>query len=77
MSIRFPRLSHAHRNCQIDRRAVDDSRNLIVLVIVIEDIAIERQRAVEQRVLRAQFKRIDEFRLEGQRMDRIGDIAAC
>ncbi len=57
---------------QIDRRAVDDLGNLVVLVIVVEDIGVQRQRAIQQRVLRAQFERVDEFRLEGQRMDREG-----
>ena len=52
----------------VDRGAIDDLGDLIALVIVVEDIAVQRQRAVEQRVLRAQFEGIDEFRLEGQRM---------
>ena len=46
------------------------SRNLIVFVIVVEDIAVQRQRAIEQRVFRAEFEGIDEFRLERQRMNR-------
>jgi hypothetical protein len=53
---------------QIDRGAVDDLGDLIVLVIVVKEIAIQRQRAVQQRILRANLERIDEFRFEGQRM---------
>ena len=60
---------HRGVEIQIDRRAVHNFRNLIILVIVIEDIAVQRQRAVEQRVLGAQFIGIDEFRLERKRMN--------
>ena len=52
----------------VDRGAVDDLGNLIARVIVVEDIAVQCQRAVEQRVLGAQFEGLDIFRLEGQRM---------
>ncbi len=53
---------------QIDRTAVDDLRDLIVLVIVVEDIAVQRQCAVKQRVFGAQLECIDEFRFERQRV---------
>ena len=57
----------------VDRGAVYDARDLIALVIVIEGVAVERQRAIEQRVLGAEFKGIDEFRFEGQWVDGIGN----
>ena len=56
---------------QVDRRAVDDLRNLIVLVIIIECVCVQRQRTIEQRVLGAEFERIDKFRVKRERM---GDL---
>ena len=42
----------------VDRSAVHDLRNLIALVIVVEDIGVEGQRAVAaSRVLRSEFDR--------------------
>ncbi len=58
----------------VDRSAIDDPGNLIRFIVIVENIAVQRQRAVQQRVLRAQLERVDEFRLERQRMDRIGNI---
>ena len=49
---------------EVDRGAIDDLRNLVALVIVIEDVAIQRQPAIEQRVLGSEFVGIDEFRRE-------------
>ena len=68
-----------HRGIEIvvDRGAIHDARNLIACVIVEEDIAVQRQPAIQQRVLGAEFIGIDEFRLEGQRMDGVGDSSCC
>ena len=53
---------------QIDRCPIDNLRDLIVLVVVVEKVTVQRQRAIEQRVLRAEFKCVDELWLECQRM---------
>ena len=53
---------------QIDRRAVDDFRYLIAFVIVVKNVSIERQRAIEQRIFGAQFERIHKFGCERRRM---------
>ena len=37
---------------QIDRRPVDNLGNLVILVIVVEEITVQRQRAIQKRVLR-------------------------
>ena len=62
---------HVRIEIVVDRRAVDDLRDLIAFVFVIEDIAVQRHGTVEKRVLAAQFECIDEFGLEGKRMDRV------
>ena len=54
----------------VDRRAIDDAGNLIIFVIVVENVAVQRQRPIKQRVFRTELKSIDEFRLEGQRVNR-------
>ena len=64
------RAFHRGVEIQIDRRAIHDFGNLIVFIIVVENIAVQRQRAVEQRVLGTQLEGIDEFRLERKRMNR-------
>ena len=62
---------------QIDRSAVHDLRNLIILVIVIIGIGVEDQVAIEQRVLGAQLIGIDEFGLEVFRMHRLHIVASA
>ncbi len=59
---------HLGAKVEVDGGAIDDFRNLIILIVVIEDVAVQCQRAIEQRVLGTQLERIDEFRLEGKRM---------
>ncbi len=56
----------------VDRGAVHDLRNLIALIIVIENTAVQRERAIEQSVLGAEFEGINEFGFERQRMIGIG-----
>ena len=60
----------------VDRGAIHDAGYLVTLVVVEEDVAVERKCAVQQCVLSAQLIRIDKFRFEGQRMDGIGDPRA-
>ncbi len=60
---------------QIDRGAIDDFGNLIAFVVVIESACVECERAIEQRVLGAEFIGVDIFGCESQRMDRVGLIA--
>src|SRR6185437_16743698 len=50
---------------QIDRGTIDDLGNLITLVVVKEDIPIQRQTAVERRILRTKLISVYEFRLKG------------
>ena len=59
---------------EIDRRAIDNLGDLIIFVIVVEDIAVQRQRAVQQSILASQLERIDEFGFERQRVIRIFDV---
>src|SRR3546814_14962957 len=48
----------------VDRGAILDLRHLIIGIIIIEGGGIERQRAVHEAVLGADFKGVDIFRLE-------------
>src|SRR6185312_16489904 len=47
---------------------------LIALVVVIENVAVESERAIACGILRAEFEGIDVFGFEGQRMDREGNV---
>src|SRR5262249_18188578 len=67
---------HMRVEIVVDGSGVDYAGNLIILVIVIEEIRVQRKRAVKQRVRRTQLERIHKFGLEGKRMDWISDIAA-
>ena len=62
-----------HRGIEIvvDGCAVHDAGNLITRIIVEEEVAVQRKRAIEQGVLGAEFIGIDELGLERDRMDRI------
>src|SRR6185437_10877859 len=53
----------------VDRGAIDDLRNLIASVVVVEHIAVDRQGTIEQCVLGAKFEGFNIFRLESQRMN--------
>src|SRR6185437_15314240 len=53
---------------QIDGCAINNLGNLIILVFIIEDISIQSERAIQRAVFRSQFKRVVEFRFEGQWM---------
>ncbi len=61
---------HMGVEIQVDRGAVHDLRNLIVLVVVEKHVGVQRQAAVQQRVLGAEFIGVDEFRREGCGMRR-------
>src|SRR6185437_12951681 len=60
----------------VDGGAGYDLRDLIVLVIVEEEAAVQRDGAVAQRVLAADFISIDEFGTEGQVVRQNLEIAA-
>ena len=62
------RASHRGVHIHVHGGSVDDLRYLIIPVLVEEDIAVEDKAAVEQRVLRAEFEGVVEFRLEGGRV---------
>jgi len=53
---------------QVYRSAIDDFRNLIAFVAIIESAGIEGECAVQQRVLAAEFERVHEFWLENEGM---------
>src|SRR6185437_3598667 len=58
---------------QIDRCPIHDLGNLISLVVIEKEIAVDGERAVKQGVLRAHLECIDIFRIERQRMYRLED----
>ncbi len=78
---RFPcrlKFGAPHRGVevQVHRGTIHDVGDLVAFVIVEEDVAVQRQCAVERRVLGAQFESIVEFGREGFGMRRIADAAA-
>ena len=65
---------HGGVEIQVDRGAIHDLRDLIALVIVEEDIAVECQRTVQRAVLGAEFEGVDIFRFESERVHREIDV---
>src|SRR5262249_9209915 len=57
---------------QIDRGPIHDLRYLISFVVVVERAAIECQCTIKERVFRTEFEGVNEFRLESQRVCRLG-----
>ncbi len=69
------RAFHMRIEIVVDRGAIDDAGDLIVLVVVIERVEIERQRAIKQRVLRTDLERVYKFWFERKRVNGIARLA--
>src|SRR6185437_2051493 len=57
----------------VDGRAINNPRDLIALVVVKEDVSVECDGTVQQRIFGSQLKGIYKFRFEGQRMNGVGN----
>ena len=49
---------------EVDRGAIDDLGYLVVLIVVQENIAVQRNRIVQQRVLRSELEGVDDVEVK-------------
>src|SRR6185437_16461739 len=63
------RSPHGGVEVQIDRRAINDLRNLVAFVVIEKDVAVKSQCSIEQRVLRSKLIGIYVFGIECQWMN--------